>query len=193
MNLPLIITILTIISNSNNNIKNISDDYKLPFTPVPLTFSIWGGIYGMLLYYSYKYPEQFDNIILLYGISAILNALWIQVWGKNLLLSGIILIALASILIYIVSLLKDDIKIIFTIYASWAFIASLLNLSIILKQHIDINIIKNIVLTILTIIPLVTKNIYILIVIIWASLGIILNNNIEFIMPIISTLISRLL
>jgi hypothetical protein len=31
MNLSFIITILTILSNSFNNIKNISDDYKLPF------------------------------------------------------------------------------------------------------------------------------------------------------------------
>ena len=83
MNLPLVITILTILSNSFNNIKNVSDDYKLPFTPAPLTFSIWGGIYGMLIYCTYKYPEEFKNIMLPYAISAVLNALWIQVWGCN--------------------------------------------------------------------------------------------------------------
>ena len=136
--IPLIITILTIISNIFNNIKNISDDYKLPFTPAPITFSIWGGIYGMLLYCSYMYPDQFDNIMLLYGISAVLNAMWIQVWGKNLLLSSLILIALASILIYIVTKITDNdiIKIVFTIYATWVAIACLLNLAILLKQYI---------------------------------------------------------
>ena len=192
--IPLIITILTIISNIFNNIKNISDDYKLPFTPAPITFSIWGGIYGMLLYCSYMYPDQFDNIMLLYGISAVLNAMWIQVWGKNLLLSSLILIALASILIYIVTKITDNdiIKIVFTIYATWVAIACLLNLAILLKQYIHTDILKYIILILLTSSPLLTKNIYVLIVIIWASLGIILNNNIEFIIPIICSIIRLL-
>jgi len=196
MNLPLIITILTIISNSFNNIKNISDDYKLPFTPAPLTFSIWGGIYGMLIYCTYKYPEQFNNIMLPYAISAVLNALWIQVWGKSELISSIILVALASTLIYIVSQLNDNIiRITFTIYATWAVIASLLNISILLKKYVSVNILKYIVLAILTVIPFFIKNIYMSMVIIWASLGIVLNNNnnILFLLPIMSQIISQLL
>jgi len=194
MNLPLIITILTILSNSFNNIKNISDDYKLPFTPAPLTFSIWGGIYGMLIYCTYKYPEQFNNIMLPYAISAVLNAMWIQVWGKSELISSIILVALASILIYIISQLNDDIiRITFTIYATWAVIASLLNISILLKKYVSVNILKYIVLAILTVIPFFIKNIYMSMVIIWASLGITINNNIIFLMPIISQIISQLL
>lgn len=195
MNLPLIITILTILSNSFNNIKNISDDYKLPFTPAPLTFSIWGGIYGMLIYCTYKYPDQFNSIMLPYAISAVLNALWIQVWGKSELISSIILVALASILIYIVSQLNNVdniIRITFTIYATWAVIASLLNISILLKKYISVNILKYIVLAILTVIPFFIKNIYMSMVIIWASLGITINDNI-FIVPIISQIISQLL
>ena len=194
MNLPLIITILTILSNSFNNIKNISDNYKLPFTPAPLTFSIWGGIYGMLIYCAFKFPDQFNNIILLYAISAVLNGLWIQVWGKSEILSSIILIALASILIYIVSQIKDNklLRITFIIYATWVVIASLLNISILFKRYIDVNILKYIILTILTIIPLFIKNMYMSIVIIWASLGIVLSNNIEFILPISSQIISQL-
>jgi len=194
MNVPLIITILTIISNSFNNIKSISDDYKLPFTPAPLTFSIWGGIYGMLIYCAYKFPESFNNIMIPFAISAVLNALWIQVWGKSELLSSIILIALASTLIYIVSQLNDDItKTIFTIYATWAVIASLLNISILLKKYINVNILKYIVLTILTFAPFLFKNIYITFVIIWASLGIIMNNNMEFIIPILSGILSQII
>lgn len=194
MNFPLIITILTIISNSFNNIRNISDDYKLSFTPAPLTFSIWGVIYAMLIYCTYKYPEEFNNIMLPYIISAVLNALWIQVWGKSEILSSIILIALASSLIYIVSQLNDNIiKITFTIYATWAVIASLLNISILLKRHVSVNILKYIVLSILTIIPFLIKNIYMSFVISWASIGIILSNNIEFILPIATQIISQLL
>jgi tryptophan-rich sensory protein len=194
MNLPLIITILTIISNSFNNIKTISDDYKLPFTPAPITFSIWGGIYGMLIYCAYTNPESFNDIMIPYAISAVLNALWIQVWGKSELLSSIILIALASTLIYIVSKLKDDItKTIFTIYATWAVIASLLNRSILLKKYINVDILKYIVLTILTIAPFLFKNIYIIMVIIWASIGIIMSKNIEFIIPILSGILSQII
>jgi hypothetical protein len=196
MNLPLIITILTIISNSFNNIKNISDDYKLPFTPAPFTFSIWGGIYGMLIYCTYKYPDQFNNIILPYAISAVLNALWIQVWGKSEILSSIILVALASTLIYIILNNNFDtqiIKITFTIYATWVIIASLLNISILLKKYVSVNILKYILLLILTIIPFFMKNIYMSLVIGWASLGITLNNNILFILPIITQIISQLL
>ena len=194
MNVPLIITILTIISNAFNNIKSISDDYKLPFTPAPLTFSIWGGIYGMLIYCAYKFPESFNNIMIPFAISAVLNALWIQVWGKSELLSSIILIALASTLIYIVSQLNDDItKTIFTIYATWAVIASLLNISILLKKYINVNILKYIVLVILTLAPFLFKNIYMVSVIIWASLGIIYSNNIEFIIPILSGILSQII
>lgn len=194
MNVPLIITILTIISNAFNNIKSISDDYKLPFTPAPITFSIWGGIYGMLIYCAYKFPESFNNIMIPYAISAVLNALWIQVWGKSEILSSIILIALASTLIYIVSQLNDNIvKITFTIYATWAVIASLLNISVLLKKYIDVNILKYIVLTILTLAPFLFKNIYMVSVIIWASLGIIYSNNIEFIIPIISGILSQII
>jgi benzodiazapine receptor len=196
MNLPLIITILTIISNSFNNIKNISDDYKLPFTPAPFTFSIWGGIYGMLIYCTYKYPDKFNNIILPYAISAVLNALWIQVWGKSEILSSIILVALASTLIYIILNNNFDtqiIKITFTIYATWVIIASLLNISILLKKYVSVNILKYILLLILTIIPFFMKNIYMSLVIGWASLGITLNNNILFILPIITQIISQLL
>jgi hypothetical protein len=194
MNVPLIITILTIISNAFNNIKSISDDYKLPFTPAPLTFSIWGGIYGMLIYCAYKFPESFNNILLPYAISAVLNALWIQVWGKSEILSSIILIALASTLIYIVSQLNDDItKITFTIYATWVVIASLLNISILLKKYINVNILKYIVLTILTLAPFLLKNIYMTLVIIWASIGIIMSKNIEFVIPILSGILSQIM
>ena len=98
------------------------------------------------------------------------------------------------------SQIKDNklLRITFTIYATWVVIASLLNISILLKKYVSVNILKHIVLTILTVIPFFIKNIYMSMVIGWASLGITLNNNIKydniiFLLPIITQIISQLL
>ncbi len=216
---PVGVTLLTILSNSFSNIKEISDKYKLEanvlITPAPYTFSIWGLIYSLLLYVTFVHHKEilntqtpFGSIFMLFVFSSILNALWIQTWGKSLELSSMILIMLAIVLIYITIQLNNSgvdsiIVIAFGIYAAWAFTASLLNLGTLIKKNniFDNNIIKYITVGLLTIVPLFVKNIFtrtylpIFLTFIWASIGIMVNgeNNIEFILPILSSIVSLLI
>ncbi len=211
--LPFGVTLLTILSNGvGANIKEISDKYKISITPAPFTFSIWGIIYSLLLYITFTNFKEFlytqtpyGSIFTLFVISAILNATWIQVWGKNLELSSVILLLLAFVLIIITSELNKanvDKLIIYTfgIYTAWAICAGLLNIStsLINKKILDDSTVKIIVVIILSILPFLAKNIFgealipMLATFIWASFGIIMNgnNNLLFIGPIISSLIT---
>jgi benzodiazapine receptor len=220
--LPVGVTLLTIISNalgniSGSNIKDISDKYKskgqITFTPAPYTFSIWGLIYSLLLYTTFtNYKDilytqtQYGSIFSLFVFSAILNALWIQAWGKSLELSSAILILLAFVLIIItIELNKAKVNklLIYTfgIYTAWAIVASLINLSTMLINNniLDNKTINIIFVSILTLIPFLLKNVFkdifgdailpMLITFIWASLGIILNgnDNLIYLAPIISS------
>ena len=150
------------------------------------------------------YSRPFEKFTL-FVISAILNATWIQVWGKNLELSSVILLLLAFVLIIITSELNKanvDKLIIYTfgIYTAWAICAGLLNIStsLINKKILDNSIVKIIIVNILSVLPFLAKNIFgealipMLATIIWASFGIIMNgnNNLLFISPIISSLIN---
>ncbi len=208
--LPVIVTLLTVISNSlGGNIKEISAKYikSNSITPAPFTFSIWGLIYSLLLYVTFTYHKDIltGNIFSLFIISAILNATWIQVWGKNLVLSSIILLLLALILITITyELYKNNANKIllytFGIYTTWAIIASIINLSTTLIENdiIDNKSMKIIILIILSVLPLIFNKVFnktkiaMLLTIIWASFGIIMKdttNNLMFIIPILASLI----
>jgi benzodiazapine receptor len=196
--LPVIVTLLTVISNSlGGNIKEISAKYikSKIITPASFTFSIWGLIYSLLLYVTFTYHKeiltintQFGNIFSLFIISAILNATWIQVWGKNLVLSSIILLLLATSLIMITyELNKNNVNKIllytFGIYTMWTIIAGLINLSTTLIENDIINnkTMKTILLIILLLLPLVLYKVFnktfipMLLVIIWALFGISMN------------------
>jgi tryptophan-rich sensory protein len=219
--LPLGVTLLTIISNAlGGNIKEISNKYKIEsnitITPAGFTFSIWGLIYSLLIYVTFTHYSKFlytqtpfGSIFTLFVISAVLNALWIQTWGKNLELSSVILILLAIVLMTITVELNKagvDKLLIYTfgIYTAWTIIASLVNLSTLLvnKKILDNKTIKLMLVGILTILPFLLKYVFksflgasiipMLLTFIWASLGIILNgnNNLIFIAPIASSLLN---
>ena len=216
--LPVGITLLTVLSNRlGGNIKEISDKYntkyKDHFTPAGFTFSIWGVIYSLLIYTTFTHYNEildtqtpYGSIFTLFVISSILNASWIQAWGKNLELSSLILISLASILMLItIELNKANVdKILiytFGLYTAWAVVAALLNLSTVLINNniIDNKTMKIIFLGVLTLLPFLIKHVLkdilgdsiipMLIVFIWASFGIIMNgeNNLIFIAPILSS------
>jgi len=218
--LPVGFSLLTILSNSlGGNIKEISDKYKIDITPAGFTFSIWGVIYSLLLYTTFvNYKEllytqtKYGSIFSLFVISCILNAFWIQAWGKNLELSSIILLLLAFILIIItIELNKANVNKLllytFGIYTAWAIVASLINLSTLLinKNILDNKMIKLIMVSILTVLPFLLKDILkdvfgdsiipMFLTFIWASFGIIMNgnNNLIFIAPIITSALNIVL
>ncbi len=219
--LPVGVTLLTIISNAlGGNIKELSDKYniksQITITPAPFTFSIWGIIYSLLIYVTFTHYKDilntktpFGSIFSLFILSAILNATWIQVWGKNLELSSVVLILLAIVLMTItVELNKSGVdKILiytFGVYTAWAVVASLLNLSTTLSINkiLSNNTVKFIMVGILTILPFLLKYVFknvlgasiipMLITFIWASLGIVLNgnNNTIFLAPIASSILN---
>jgi benzodiazapine receptor len=218
--LPVGVTLLTIISNAlGGNIGEISNKYKIEVTPSGFTFSIWSLIYSLLVYVTFTHYGQFlhtqtqyGSIFSLFIFSAILNALWIQAWGKSLELSSVILILLAIVLMTItVELNKAGVdKIIlytFGIYTAWAIVASLINFSTLLvnKDILDNKTVKLMVVCILTIIPFLLKDVFknilgdsiipMLLTFIWASFGIIMNGkkNLIFLAPIATSVLNILL
>lgn len=190
-----IITIIMIIFNYffSGDIKKTSDKYKLDITPAPFTFAIWGIIYSLLLYISIKHSKEMDNIIILYLVSCILNVLWLYTWGKNIVLSNIIITLLTIVLFIILKKSIDALQLIdpksniiiitFAIYSTWVLIASLFNTGSVMKYNMNIkdNIIIPIILiyiiTSLLLSILLYKNVYVTIsmisVFIWALIGII--------------------
>jgi len=204
-NIPLILTIVTILSNAmvGGKIKDVSDMNKLNITPSGFTFSIWGVIYSLLLYSMFMYGNVINiNILILYAISCILNSVWIQTWGNNMVgISSIILIFLFITLFTLLLSLKDNmiLTITFMIYTTWVFIAAILNISILLKKYkiVDDMILKYGITIILTLLPIIlTFNINksiipILLTIVWASFGIITNGdkNMIILIPIITNIL----
>jgi benzodiazapine receptor len=211
--IPVIITLLTIFGNYivGKDVKNISDKYNMNITPKPFTFGIWGLIYILLLYVTFVHHKEIleiktkhGSILNLFIISAVLNVLWLYTWGKNLVLSSLILIVLAYILIVItIELNKANVNKVllytFGIYTAWVIIACILNLSVLfLNNGMSQDIIKILAIIILSIIPFIIKKhfgkavIPMLITLIWGSIGIIANNNhnLLFIIPIITSVLN---
>ncbi|MCT4543073.1 MAG: tryptophan-rich sensory protein [Vallitalea sp.] len=129
----------------------ISDTINSLFTPAPYTFMIWGLIYLLLLgfvIYSLRSNQTqnntIDSISVLFFISSILNALWLFAWHyEKLCLSLIIMILLLITLIKIYNRINNNsssdkndsifIKIPFSIYLAWISIATIANVSVVLK------------------------------------------------------------
>ena len=174
INSTLSMTIITLLVNSlaGNNIKAVSDKHSLSFTPSGVTFSIWGVIYSLLLYITYTYDDLFSSEFkLLYLCSNILNSIWIVLWSNAgnvkddtiYIVSGsITLVSLASVFVQI--LLKYDnlpqsVLISFGIYTAWVCVAASINVSIVLKEQLNVpeTVCKNTLYILLTIIPFIIQ------------------------------------
>lgn len=124
---------------NNKTTGELSDSFPNLFVPAGLTFSIWGIIYLLLLVYSIvQYTgsdkEAISGISLLFGISCILNALWIVMWHyEKLPLSLLIMIGLLVTLILINNQIRNlnpgIIKASFGIYLGWICIATIANVT----------------------------------------------------------------
>ncbi len=215
---PFGVSILTIGANllSGNTVKNTSikyeNEYKNTITPVSYTFIIWGIIYILLLVSTFKNRNDILNIKTSYGsiyslfiLSCILNILWILLWDKNVEIASFISLLLAIVLVIILYELNKanvDKLLLYTfgIYAMWAVIACILNLSIVMNKTTSIsnNIINIGVMIILSIMPFIVNKhfnkskLVLLLTIIWASGGIVLNkhHNLIFIIPILSAILN---
>ena len=117
-------------------VKNISDEYTNLLVPMGYTFSvIWTLIYAGLLYYTMKElvgKEDKYNIAWLVLISNLLNILWILTFtGQMYLLSTLTIVALLITLLAIESKIENTnlTKILFSVYAAWILVASVVNIT----------------------------------------------------------------
>jgi hypothetical protein len=130
---------------NNKSTGELSDSFPNLFVPAGITFSIWGVIYLLVLVYcvvQFTGSNQIviSNISWLFGISCILNALWIVTWhyGK-LTLSLLVMLGMLVTLIYINIIIKDLpsglIKASFGIYLGWICIATIANVTTLLVHY----------------------------------------------------------
>ncbi len=130
---------------NNKTTGELSDSYPNLFVPAGITFSIWGVIYLLLLVYCIIQFKVSNNAVSLnigwaFGISCMLNALWIVFWHYGKLpLSLIVMIGILASLIYINLQIKDLpfglIKAAFGIYLGWICIATIANVITLLVHY----------------------------------------------------------
>ncbi len=142
---------------NNKTTKQLSDQYPNLFVPAGITFSIWGIIYLLLLFFCVKQSKNLfskspdpstnalvDKIGLRFIVSCILNSLWILYWHyEHLFFSVIIMLSLLITLIDIVRrinyLSKNHeitiptvAKAAFGTYLGWICIATIANITAVL-------------------------------------------------------------
>jgi hypothetical protein len=130
---------------NNKTTGELSDSFPNLFVPAGLTFSIWGVIYLLLIVFcvvQFTGPnkEVITNISWLFGISCILNALWIIFWHYGKLpLSLLVMLGLLVTLIYINISIHElpfgIIKASFGIYLGWICIATIANVTALLVNY----------------------------------------------------------
>jgi len=130
---------------NNRSTGELSDSFPNLFVPAGITFSIWGIIYILLLVYSIvqftgSNQISISKISLAFGLSCILNALWIVTWhyGKlplSLLVMAGMLISLIYINMAIEHLPFGIIKAAFGIYLGWICIATIANVTALLVNY----------------------------------------------------------
>jgi hypothetical protein len=177
---------------NNKTTGELSDSFPNLFVPAGLTFSIWGVIYLLLIAYCVVQftgsgREVTSELSWLFGISCILNALWIICWhyGKlplSLLVMIGLLVTLIRINISIHELPLGIIKATFGVYLGWICIATIANVTALLVNYnwagfnipqetwTIIMIITGTVLIVLTIYRL--KNPFAGLAVVWAFIGI---------------------
>lgn len=177
---------------NNKTTGELSDSFPNLFVPAGLTFSIWGVIYLLLVMYCVVQftgsdKEVISGISWWFGLSCILNALWIVFWHYGKLpLSLLVMLGLLGTLIYINISIRElpagIIKAAFGIYLGWICIATIANVTTLLvnanwngfniSQEIwtVIMIFSGMLIVALTIYSL--KNPFIGLSVIWAFIGI---------------------
>jgi tryptophan-rich sensory protein len=130
---------------NNKTTGELSDSFPNLFVPAGITFSIWGVIYLLIAVYcvvQFTGSNQIviSNISWLFGISCILNALWIVTWHYGKLpLSLLVMLGILVTLIYINIIIKDLpsglIKASFGIYLGWICIATIANVTTLLVHY----------------------------------------------------------
>jgi hypothetical protein len=122
----------------------LSDSFPNLFVPAGITFSIWGIIYLLLAVFcvvQFKLSNQaiIEKIGWVFGISCVLNGLWIVCWHYGKLpLSMVVMLGMLISLIYINIQIREIsmgiIKASFGIYLGWICIATIANVTALLVK-----------------------------------------------------------
>jgi hypothetical protein len=130
---------------NNKTTGELSDSFPNLFVPAGITFSIWGIIYLLLIGYCIDQFRNINRTVLsqtgwLFGVSCILNALWIVFWhyGKlplSLFVMAGLLVSLIYMNIAVKSLPVNIIKIAFGVYLGWICIATIANVTALLVYY----------------------------------------------------------
>lgn len=187
----------------------ISSLYPNLFTPAPLTFSIWGLIFFLLLLFTgyqtfAKRPkdlEYIDRIGLLFLINSVAIALWLVFWHYLL-----IFLSTAAMLVILITLIAIYLQIRkvrnpngaqklfflapFSIYLGWISVATIANITVLLVSigwngfGIAPQVWTSLVIAVAAILALIFlfkyRDVLYALVIIWALAGIILRHLTEF-------------
>jgi hypothetical protein len=123
----------------------LSDAFPNLFVPAGITFSIWGVIYLLILVFcvvqfSGANAAAVSGIGWFFGISCLLNALWIVCWHYGKIpLSVVVMLGLLATLIYMNLQMKDlptgIIKASFGIYLGWICIATIASITTLLVHY----------------------------------------------------------
>lgn len=137
---------------NGNSQKDISDKYMTLISPAPFTFSIWGVIYSLLLitliYLFVKRKDQRIRKLVflispLFIASSLLNMGWIVAFSyERLGISTLLIFGMLFSLLKIVERIYQNrfefpstlAGLSFTLYGSWVFIATIVNISLFLVQ-----------------------------------------------------------
>ncbi|HBE41560.1 MAG TPA: hypothetical protein DDW27_10230 [Bacteroidales bacterium] len=130
---------------NNKTTGELSDSFPNLFVPAGMTFSIWGIIYLLLIVYCIVQFKGSNQVVItdigwLFGISCVLNALWIVFWhyGQlplSLLVMAGLLVTLILINLRILNLPPGIIKASFGIYLGWICIATIANVTALLVHY----------------------------------------------------------
>ncbi|MGL4394799.1 MAG: hypothetical protein ACRCS8_06215 [Brevinema sp.] len=193
-------------------IREVSHKYSTIITPIDMTFSIWGIIYGFALWsliifwkrWKENKPVQ-HQIYLAYNSIMLLNSLWVFVWLQEMLILSwfIITIILAILAIINYRLVHQHyhaskvISVFFEIHFSWICAAFFLNTLVVWGffqgTNLDygsvfISLVALISITFVSNIFLFARNhVYFAMAFLWTLYGILLNMPIE--MPRIALLV----
>ncbi len=130
----------------NNVYTNaISDKYFTLFTPTGFIFAIWGLIYLLLGLYAIwsittykKNKEIIDRSLLVYVAAAALNCIWLVAWHFDYIRVSIIpmLLLLISLMylyrLYSTASVSRVVKLVFSVYLGWISVATIVNVAILL-------------------------------------------------------------
>ncbi len=125
----------------------ISAQYSNLFVPAGITFSIWGVIYILILFFIiaqffdvYRLTENVNIISWAFIVSCLINAAWIFAWHyEKLPLSLVLMLVLLAVLIIInfkiIPLQYGITKAAFGVYLGWICIATIANVAALLVKY----------------------------------------------------------